>query len=126
VTPPRFDDEGAFEAARKALLAAMPPAHLAFLKTMPLSAQIGGYFFAHAGIRPGTALDAQEPEDLMWIREAFLSSRSDFGAVVVHGHTPMAEAQRAVNRISVDTGAYATGRLSAVVLETDTCRFLHT
>ncbi len=85
----------------------MPPAHRAFLEGLRLSARFGDYFFCHAGIRPGVALEAQTAEDLMWIREDFLDDRRDHGVVVVHGHTVtdtrMPEVQP--NRIDIDTGA---------------------
>jgi serine/threonine protein phosphatase 1 len=126
VLPPRFDDTEAYAEASAALRQALPPDHLAFLSRLEPSLELGGYFFTHAGVRPGIPLARQSVEDLMWIREDFLGSRADFGAVVVHGHTPMVRPQRTANRIGVDTGAYATGRLTAVVLEGDSCRFLHT
>lgn len=124
VPPPRFDDEKAFVAARDALRAALPPSHLAFLAGLPYAIEIGDYFFTHAGIRPGVALQRQQPYDLMWIRDEFLYSGSDHGKIVVHGHTPVERPQARSNRIAVDTGVYATGLLAAVVLEGTTCRFL--
>ena len=126
VRPPRFDDDAAFAEARDALRQAMPPEHLAFLSSLELSLEIGGYFFTHAGVRPGIPLGRQSAQDLMWIRDDFLGARGNFGAVIVHGHTPMDQPSRTANRIGVDTGAYATGRLTAAVLEGSTCRFLQT
>jgi serine/threonine protein phosphatase 1 len=126
VMPPRFDDEAEFRAARDRLDAAMPPAHKDFLAGLKFNTSIGDYFFVHAGVRPGVALDRQSPDDMMRIRDEFLRSGSDFGAVVVHGHTPMERPVKRDNRLSLDTGAYATGRLTAAVLEGDTCRFLQT
>ena len=76
-----------------------------------LSACFGDFFFCHAGVRPGVALDRQRPDDLIWIREDFLESRADFGVVVIHGHTPVAEPEVLRNRIDIDTGAVFTGRL---------------
>ena len=75
--------------------------------------------FVHAGVRPGVPLDAQDPDDLVWIREPFLSSDADFGKVVVHGHTPAEAPEVRPNRINVDTGAFFTGRLTCLVLEGD-------
>lgn len=121
-----FAGAGASEDLRQAVLAAIPPAHLAFLEGLELSATFGGYFFCHAGVRPGVALERQSAEDLVWIRRAFLSSTADFGKRVVHGHTPVAEVEILPNRIGVDTGAYATGRLSCVALEGADVRVLHT
>jgi serine/threonine protein phosphatase 1 len=87
-------------------------------------ASLGDYFFAHAGVRPGTPLDEQKEEDLLWIREEFLRSSEDFGKVVVHGHTPTDSPVKRANRIGIDTGAYLTGRLTAVALEGHSQRFL--
>jgi serine/threonine protein phosphatase 1 len=61
---------------------------------------------------------------LLWIRGEFLNSRADFGKIVVHGHTPVAEPEILPNRINIDTGAFATGRLTCIVLENGTHRFL--
>ena len=126
VSPPRFDKPDAFATARDELEQALPAAHLNFLNGLKLSTEVGDYFFAHAGVRPGLPLAKQAPDDLMWIREEFLYSNSDFGKVVVHGHTPSPEPQKRHNRIGIDTGAYATGRLTCVVLEGQECRFLST
>jgi serine/threonine protein phosphatase 1 len=71
----------------------------------------------HAGIRPGVTIDDQRPSDLRWIRDDFLEDGSDHGCVVVHGHTIFDEVQEWTNRIGIDTGAYATGRLTAIGLE---------
>ena len=97
--------------------AAFPAAHRAFLHRARLMVGIGSYLFVHAGIRPGVPLDAQRREDLIWIREPFLSDRRDHGAMVVHGHTIVPRVERWPNRIAVDTGAIRTGILSCVVLE---------
>ena len=124
VMPPRFDDPAILEETRMAFRSALPQSHLAFFRALPLSLPIGGYFFAHAGVRPGVALEQQSAEDLLWIRDEFLLSSVGFGKVVVHGHTPTAAPVRRSNRVGVDTGAYATGLLTAAVLEGDDCRFL--
>jgi serine/threonine protein phosphatase 1 len=80
----------------------------------------------HAGVRPGVPLDAQDADDLVWIRGPFLSSNADFGKVVVHGHTPAEAPEVRPNRINVDTGAFFTGRLTCLVLEGAERRFLQT
>jgi serine/threonine protein phosphatase 1 len=126
VLPPRFDDEEEFVQARQQLLQAMPADHLNFLRNLQGSVRIGDYFFVHAGVRPGIALDQQVAADMLWIRDEFLDSRHNFGSVIVHGHTPIERGVRRTNRINIDTGAYATGRLTAAVLEGETCRFLST
>jgi len=119
---------GARELARaaEALLAAMPRAHLAFLKALKLHVRFGDYVFVHAGVKPGVELDAQRERDLLNIREPFLSSRERRAFVVVHGNTPVERFHRDQHRIGVDTGAYATGRLSAVCLDGLSVRLLST
>lgn len=96
---------------------AMPETHRAFLGGLRLSWRWRQYFFAHAGVDPDRALDAQSDRDLMWIREPFLQSDRDFGAIVVHGHSIHPTPQLRANRIGIDTGAYRSGILTAVALE---------
>lgn len=81
---------------------------------------IGDYLFVHAGVRPGIAINAQKLQDLRWIREDFLSSARDHGAMIVHGHTVTDEVEQRANRIGIDTGAFQTGVLSAIGLEGST------
>lgn len=95
----------------------LPASHRAFLAGLPLTFACGDYLFVHAGLRPGRPLAEQSPEDLLWIRDEFLRSRAWHGHRVVHGHTPVREAEILPNRINLDTGAYATGRLTCLVLE---------
>ena len=115
-----------FSYIRKALRAAVPPRHVEFLAGLELVREIGDYLFVHAGIRPGTALDEQEPEDMLWIRDEFLDSRADHGKVVVHGHSVTDRPDVRENRIGIDTGAYASHELTCLVLEGATRRFLST
>lgn len=112
--------------ARDELRAKLPPAHLAFLRSLKLSHVEGDYLFVHAGIRPGVPLDRQSADDLVWIRDEFLFSDADHGKVVVHGHTIVDEPEVLDNRIGIDTGAFATGRLTCLVLEGTTRRFVST
>ena len=112
--------------AAAGLRAAVPPSHLAFLGSLRTSMTVGKYFLCHAGVRPGVPLDRQAEEDLLWIRDEFLSSRADFGKIVVHGHTPAESPEVLPNRINVDTGAFMTGRLTCAVLEQARVRFLST
>lgn len=88
-------------------------------ESLQRSHQVPGFLFVHAGINPEVSLAAQDPEDLIWIREPFLWSTADFGVRVVHGHTITAapEVEILANRINVDTGAFLRGTLSAVVLQ---------
>ena len=97
-----------------------------FLGSLKTSLTVDRYFLCHAGVRPGIALDLQSDEDLLWIRDEFLDSQVDFGKIVIHGHTPMEEPEVLVNRINIDTGAFATGRLTCVVLEEGRHRFIST
>ena len=101
-------------------------AHLPFFRSLDHSARFGDYFFCHAGVRPGVPLHLQSPQDLMWIRQEFLGSPSNFGAMIVHGHTPVEKPDIRANRINIDTGAYATRVLTAIVLERDEVDFLST
>lgn len=107
----------AWENLRMALAAALPAEHLNFLRELKMAYELGDYFFAHAGARPGVSLAAQTEQDLLWIRQPFLKDRRAFAKMIVHGHTPTQEAYADHRRICVDTGAYATGVLSAVRLE---------
>lgn len=97
--------------------AAMGARLVDFVRAMPLWTRSGDYLFVHAGIRPDVRMARQRPADLMWIRDDFLESRSDHGMMVVHGHTITPTVEMQANRIGIDTGAYRTGRLSALFLE---------
>jgi Calcineurin-like phosphoesterase len=97
--------------------AALPDSHRRFLLGLENSFTCGDFFFVHAGVRPGIALASQREEDLLWIRDEFLLHEKDFGKVVVHGHTPVATPDVRANRINIDTGAYATGNLTCLVIE---------
>lgn len=102
----------------------IPRQHLIFLRDLPITRRIGPYLFVHAGIRPGVPLGQQSRQDMLWIREPFLSSGDDHGAVIVHGHTPKREPIVHANRIAIDTGAVLGGDLTCVVLEADMLGFL--
>lgn len=95
----------------------VPRAHIEFITGFEDSLRFGDYLFAHAGIRPGVALDRQSSRDLRWIRREFLEDESDHGAIVIHGHTITAEPEFRPNRIGIDTGAYCSGVLTALGLE---------
>jgi len=102
-----------------ALGAALPASHRTFLSSLKTWWRAGGYLFVHAGIRPGIPLEEQRRRDLLGVRQEFTESPADFGFRVVHGHTGVPEVSFYPNRIAVDTGAFATGTLSAVVLWND-------
>jgi serine/threonine protein phosphatase 1 len=102
-----------------------PPEHIKFLRSLALKHIQGGYMFVHAGIRPMVGIDDQDPDDILWIREAFLDDEGPHPFVVVHGHTPesMHPTVR-YNRIGIDTGAAYGGPLTCLVLEGDQMGFL--
>jgi serine/threonine protein phosphatase 1 len=103
---------------------AIPDLHLMFLRALALMHREGGYVFVHAGVRPGVALDQQVRDDLLRMRQPFLYSEADFGAVVVHGHTPVKAPVVRHNRIAIDTGAVFGGKLTCLVLEGEMLGFL--
>jgi serine/threonine protein phosphatase 1 len=104
--------------------AALPMAHRTFLQELRSSVSYGDFYFVHAGVRPGVALADQREEDLLEIRDVFLNCEDDFGKVVVHGHTPVSEPEFRPNRINIDTGAYATGRLTCLAIAGDKLRLV--
>lgn len=106
------------------VLEALPVAHRQFIARLPFSFRFGDFFFCHAGIKPGVALEAQDSHDLTWMREPFLSSKADFGAVVIHGHTPAEAPEIHPNRINIDTGAVICGKLTCLAIEGSGYRFL--
>lgn len=112
-----FSSAAGVAKARAGLAAALPESHRAFLSALPFYATFGDFFLCHAGIRPGVPLDAQDPQDLIWIRDAFLDDPRLHPKVIVHGHTPAAEPEIMPNRVNVDTRAFASGRLSALMVE---------
>jgi serine/threonine protein phosphatase 1 len=104
----------------------LPERHKRFLESLPLTHQEGDYLFVHAGVRPGVPLERQRTDDLLWIRDEFLTSTADHGKVVVHGHSISEEPVLRANRVGIDTGAFATGRLTCLVLEGNQRSFLST
>ncbi|MGF1593237.1 MAG: metallophosphoesterase [Kiloniellaceae bacterium] len=99
---------------------------LAFLRGLALQHRIGDYVFVHAGLHPERPLEAQLEQDLLWIREPFLSGRDwPHPVTVVHGHTPEGPTALA-HRIGVDSGVFASGSLSAVELRGARLRFIST
>jgi diadenosine tetraphosphatase ApaH/serine/threonine PP2A family protein phosphatase len=107
-----------------ALDQALTDSHHQFLSELKLSFTFGDYFFVHAGVRPGIPLAKQREEDLLWIRQDFLHCEDDFSKIIIHGHTPVPQPEIRPNRINIDTGAYATGQLTCLVLEGDIARIL--
>lgn len=107
-----------------ALKRAVPPSHMSFLNGLAYSIGFGDFFFCHAGIRPGVPLDEQDTHDLTWIRSEFLDYPHLHPKVIVHGHTPHDEPEVMANRVNVDTLAYRSGVLTALVIDGTDKRFL--
>ena len=112
--------------ANKLLVENVPASHRRLLQRLDLAYGLGDYFFCHAGIRPDVPLDQQVEQDLIWIREPFLSWTGECGKVIVHGHTVEDVPAVRRNRIGIDTGACFTGNLTCLVLEGSDRRFLTT
>lgn len=110
--------EGSPAEIGQAARALVSEAELNWLAERPLSYRWGDYLFVHAGVKPGAPLHRQEAADLLWIGDEFLTCTDHHGAVVVHGHTiNEAGPELLHNRIGIDTGAYRTGRLTALGLD---------
>ncbi len=114
---PRDYDAMDYDALAAALAGVVPDSHRAFLAQGTAMEVIGDYAFVHAGINPARALAEQSGADLRWIRDPFLDHRSRLEKVVVHGHTIVDDVEFRDHRIGIDTGAYASGRLTALALE---------
>jgi serine/threonine protein phosphatase 1 len=114
-----FDAKMNVDVIREFLDARVPRSHREFLSAMPHWARFGDYVFVHAGLQPGVKLEEQEPNNLMWIREPFLSSGPKLPFTVIHGHTPGQAISYGPNRIGIDTGAYATGILTVLKVTKD-------
>lgn len=119
-----FRSDFGAEQTRNALLAAIPGDHVDLLENLGRSFSFGDFFFCHAGIRPGIALDEQDADDLIWIREDFLNWPDLHPKVIVHGHTPQPEPEILANRVNVDTLAYRSGVLSALAIFNDSKKLL--
>jgi serine/threonine protein phosphatase 1 len=119
--------EEAVRALRAALVEAVPARHVEFLRACVLHHSVGDYLFVHAGVRPGISLERQTQTDMIWIRDDFLRARIPLpGRVVVHGHTICDLPQNRGHRIDIDTGAFASGRLTSLALRGSERHFLST
>ena len=104
----------------------LPDEHRDFLESGLLSWHAGDYYFVHAGVRPGVPLEDQHSEDQLWIRDEFIDSDANHGAVVVHGHTISPDPEIRPNRVGLDTGAFHSGVLSCLVVDGTEQRILQT
>jgi serine/threonine protein phosphatase 1 len=107
-----------------AIRAAIPAAHLAFLRALPIMVETPGFLFVHAGIRPDLPLERQSDRDLVFIREDFYQAAHLLSRYVIHGHTPVDEARREGMRVDIDTGAFFSGRLTALRIWQNKGRYL--
>ncbi len=112
------------EEAQAMMRAAVPVDDIVFIEGFENMIAVGDYLFVHAGIHPAVPIEEQKVHDLRWIREPFLSNAEPYGQVVVHGHTISEMPEDCGNRIGIDTGAFMTGRLTALVLEGTERRYL--
>lgn len=103
---------------------AIPASHANFLAHLPILLKVGDLVFVHAGLRPRVQLVEQTDEDLMWIREPFISRGPGFPIVVIHGHTPHTEPSLGPGRIGIDTGAFFTGNLTVLKIDGDEKAFI--
>ncbi|HTJ57464.1 MAG TPA: hypothetical protein VL418_07880, partial [Devosiaceae bacterium] len=104
------------KALQELLLSHVPIEHLNFLNSLPVMISTPSHVFVHAGVRTELSLSSQEDDDLLWCKDNFDHNYEAFDKIVVHGHTPRTKPLLKGNRISIDTGAYMTGRLSAVCI----------
>ena len=112
-------DASAGERLAAEFRAAMPASHREVLANLQYSFTSGDYFFVHAGVRPRVSLAKQAVRDLLWIRDEFLLWEEGFEKFIVHGHTPVAQPDLLFNRANIDTGAFATGRLTVLAIDQD-------
>jgi serine/threonine protein phosphatase 1 len=110
-------DAAGIEEAQQMMIEAVPREDREFLHGFETMIRIGDYVFVHAGINPDLEVEHQQAADCRWIREPFLSHNGDFGCVVVHGHTVTGEAVFRPNRIGIETGAFMSGKLTAIGLQ---------
>ncbi|MBZ8117576.1 serine/threonine protein phosphatase [Roseovarius sp. LXJ103] len=110
--------------ASEALAAAMPEGMEAWLRALPLMWRSGNLVCVHAALDPAEPPEAQKAGTLLWGHPKFLSEPRRDGLWVVHGHTIVEEPEARSGRIAIDTGAYHSGRLTAVAISAGQCRFL--
>lgn len=121
-----LDDAAELERLRDILVEAMGPEMIAWTGALPLSWRSGNVWAVHAGAAPMRPMERQDPDTLLWGHPRFLRQLRGDGQWIVHGHTIMRAPQLRQGRISVDTGAYATGILSAAAISQEGAVFLQT
>jgi len=119
-------DSASYEQLQSLMRGAVPRSHIHYLSSARDHLEAGDYLFVHAGIAPNVPLGEQQRHHLRWIRDPFLDHPEPHSHMVVHGHTITEGIDNPGNRIGIDTGAYRTGHLTALVLEGASRRFLQT
>jgi serine/threonine protein phosphatase 1 len=94
----------------------IPPDHMEFFKSLRLFYETEEFIFVHAGLRPRVPLESQNTEDLLWIRDKFVSTKYNFGKRVIFGHTPLKKPLVEPNKIGIDTGAVYGNALTCIQL----------
>ncbi len=122
--PKKEYNDASIESLQERLHELVPKKHRKFMESFEEWIVIGDFAFVHAGITPGVPIEDQKRRDLLWIRERFLAHDEPHPHIIVHGHTIFEDVDERSNRIGVDTGAFRYGRLTAVVLEGDTRRYI--
>ncbi len=112
------------ESLMRRIQARVPESHIGFIKSFRIYYQFENYLCVHAGIKPKVPLEKQNPKDMMWIRDKFLNYKKPHSHIVVHGHTIVEEPEILSNRVAVDTGAYAGGKLTAARIENGDVKFI--
>ncbi len=119
-------DPVGLEIARDALLDRAGPGFPDWLQSLNLLWQSGNVVVTHAGADPGKPIDPRRGHGLLWGHPEFLKKPRRDGLWLVHGHFITREPAAAKGRVSIDTGAYETGRLTAAIVEEGAVRFLGT
>lgn len=121
--PSKIDD---FISLQRQLRDNLPASHYRFFSETRLYYAIGEYFFVHAGINPFYSLAKQKPEEMLWIRDEFLNFNRAYEKIIVHGHTIVDTPKLFAHRIGIDTGAFASGILTCLVLQANQQRLIQT
>lgn len=111
-------------AARDRLQQAMGDQMCEWLNDLPLWYRSGNVAVVHAGADPHCSIEHQDNASLLWGHPDFLKSGRPDGLWVVHGHTIVDEPSSKNGRIAIDTGAYATGRLTAAMISPGSVEFV--
>ncbi|MFA5580703.1 MAG: metallophosphoesterase [Paracoccaceae bacterium] len=118
--------DAALHDLRDALLAAMGDDLVNWLRGLPRQWRSGNVAVVHAGADPGLPMDAQSARVLTWGHPEFAKHPRRDGIWVVHGHTIVDAAHQVAGRVAIDTGAYATGTLTAAHISAEGIRFITT